>query len=92
MVDFSLPWRIIAASEQKCRPNFKFEPREFSNAFLLRVNTNVYISLQHFVLTKNNQLQAEQAGDSLCVEAVGTSLVLVSCDDGPKQWSVVEVR
>lgn len=45
---------------------------------------------QHFVLTKNNQLQAEQAGDSLCVEAVGTSLVLVSCDDGPKQWSVVE--
>jgi len=56
------------------------------------VNANVYISLQHFVLTKNNQLQAEQAGDSLCVEAVGTSLVLVSCDDGPKQWSVVEVR
>lgn len=50
-----------------------------------------YLSLQQFFVTKDHQLKVEQ-GDTVCVEAVARSLLLVSCEQGKKQWTVSKVR
>jgi len=42
---------------------------------------------QQFFVTKDHQLKVEQ-GDTVCVEAVARSLLLVSCEQGKKQWTV----
>ncbi|XP_068716421.1 polypeptide N-acetylgalactosaminyltransferase 13-like [Montipora foliosa] len=42
---------------------------------------------QQFLVSKDHQLSTEQ-GSLFCVDAVASSLLLLSCDDSKKQWTV----
>ena len=50
----------------------------------------VYIVLQQFFVTKDHQLSIEQ-GSLFCVEAAGSSLLIVTCDEAAQQWTVSKV-
>lgn len=47
--------------------------------------------LQHFALTKDNELKAGQQ-EAMCVEEASDSVLLVSCNDESKQWKISQVK
>lgn len=47
--------------------------------------------LQHFVLTKDEELKAGQE-NSMCLEGAVDSVLLVSCDRSSKQWKMSQVK
>lgn len=47
--------------------------------------------LQHFALTKDDELKAGQE-DSMCVDGAADSVMLVFCDDNSKQWKMSQVQ
>lgn len=57
---------------------------------ITRIISAVQCLLQHFFLTKDEELKAGQ-DNSMCVEGAADSVLLVSCDRSSKQWKISQV-